>query len=164
MPFSTRTLSGEPQADLSCIYAGASSGGAEDPYVCCDFGGEDGGNGAEEEEEVMVLRSRRKFFGTVPPLYERLAGSCGHQPNVGSPKLCISRPIRSVQRRRWCPRRRMHCLISFSHHAYMYQANQDKESRSDTLTLVFILVRCDCISTSILYDHTQRCLNSPAFF
>lgn len=68
------------------------------------------------------------------------------------------------KRRRWSPRRRMHCLISFSHHAYMYQAIQDKVNKSDTLTLVFILVRCDCISTSILYDHTQRCLNSPAFF
>ena len=45
---------GPPTADLSCIYAGSSSGGAEDPHICCVVGGEDGRDG--EEEKVMIVR------------------------------------------------------------------------------------------------------------
>lgn len=54
-----------PQADLSCNHAGASSGGAEDSYVCCDFGGKDGCDG--EEEEVMIVQKGREIseFGPL---------------------------------------------------------------------------------------------------
>lgn len=47
-----------PQADLSCIYADSSSGGAEDSYVCCNVGGKDGCDG--EEKEVTVVHKGTK--------------------------------------------------------------------------------------------------------
>ena len=66
---------------MSCIYAGSSSGGAEDPYVCCVVGGEDGCDG-EEEKVMAILYARERECGIGGSTMPDHVVSCGHQLNM----------------------------------------------------------------------------------
>lgn len=68
-----------PEADLSCIDAGSSSGGAEDPCVCRDAGGQDGGDGEEKEVKVVYQGTKNRERGLPPASMSECL------------KLCVSR-------------------------------------------------------------------------
>lgn len=46
------------EADLSCLFAGSSSGGAEDTYLRGNVGGKGRGDG--EEKEMMTFATSRR--------------------------------------------------------------------------------------------------------
>lgn len=115
-----------PQADLSCIHAGASSGGAKDSYICCELGGEDGCDG--EEKEVMVVQKGREkpegWLRSIRPCREFWSlAECQDLQSYAYLDSCdlwedTTGGVRGVG---------TIYLVSSTHHAHVYQAKSTQE-------------------------------------
>lgn len=124
---------GRQEADLSCIYAGSSSGGAEDPYVCCVVGGEDGCDGEEEKVMAIIVRKGTKMRNR----WLHSAKSCSKlrspakHGNLRSYASLYSGDL--YKRIAGFEGVETFCLISLSHHAQLHQANQDEKFKPSSV-------------------------------